>query len=114
MATHATPATLISGSTQQNAQKILNCVNEFGFSSFQLSVSDFTKENNVIQLGYPPLRIDLLNSIDGITFDECYKNRKEVEIDGIKIHFIGYKDLVKNKQKSGRPRDLDDIDHLTE
>ncbi|MGE0567869.1 MAG: hypothetical protein AB7O73_07960, partial [Bacteroidia bacterium] len=48
--------------TQDNATKILNCVNEFGFSSYGLAPTDFTKPGNVIQLGYPPLRIDLLNS----------------------------------------------------
>ena len=58
-------------------KKILKSVNEFGFSSFKLSVEDFTKPGNVIQLGYPPLRIDLLTEIDGVTFEECFNNRKK-------------------------------------
>lgn len=98
--------------TPENARKILSCVNEFGFSSFNLSLSDFTKEGNVIQLGYPPLRIDLLTNIDGVTFDECYKNKKEVEIEDILVNFIGYNDLLKNKEKTGRPKDIDDINNL--
>lgn len=96
----------------ENAELILKCVIEFGFSSYGLSQSDFTKPGNVIQLGYPPLRIDLLTEIDGVTFDECYKNRKEVIIGDLKVNFIGYKDLLKNKKESGRPRDIDDIDNL--
>ena len=96
----------------ENAKKILACVNEFGFSSYGLTESDFTKEESIIQLGYPPLRIDLLTNIDGVTFDECYKNRMEVEIDDLLVNFIGYKDLLKNKEKSGRLRDLDDLDNL--
>lgn len=65
-----------------NAQKIILCVNEFGFSSFKLKVEDFTKEGNIIQLGYPPLRIDLLTEFDGVTFEECYENKKVIDIEG--------------------------------
>ena len=98
--------------TPQNADLILKSVNDFGFSSFKLNQADFTKPGNVIQLGYPPLRIDLLTEIDGVTFEECFKNRKEVIIDDLQVNFIGYDDLLKNKKESGRPRDIDDIDHL--
>ena len=98
--------------TPQNAEQILMSVNEFGFSSFKLTQEDFTKPGNVIQLGYPPLRIDLLTEIDGVTFEACYKNRKEVTIEDLKVNFIGYNDLLKNKKESGRPRDIDDIDNL--
>ena len=96
----------------QNAALILKCVNEFGFSTFGLTQSDFTKPGNVIQLGYPPLRIDLITEIDGVTFEECYGNRKEVIMDHLQVNFIGYQDLLKNKKESGRPKDLDDIDNL--
>jgi predicted nucleotidyltransferase len=98
--------------TSKNAEQILKSVNEFGFSSFKLTLEDFTKPGNVIQLGYPPLRIDLLTEIDGVAFDECFKNRKEVVIEDLKVNFIGYDDLLKNKKESGRPRDIDDIDNL--
>ncbi|HEY1869581.1 MAG TPA: nucleotidyltransferase [Chitinophagaceae bacterium] len=96
----------------QNAELILKTVNEFGFSSFKLTLEDFTKPGNVIQLGHPPLRIDLLTEIDGVTFKECFNNRKEVTIDGLQVNFIGYDDLLKNKKESGRHRDIDDIDNL--
>ncbi len=98
--------------TETNAEKIVKCVNDFGFSSFGLNVSDFTKEGNIIQLGYPPLRIDLLTQIDGVSFSECFKNKKEVEIEGLTVNFIGYNDLLENKKKSGRLRDLDDLENL--
>ena len=98
--------------TETNAALILKSVNEFGFGSFNLKVEDFTKPGNVIQLGYPPLRIDLLTEIDGVTFNESFKNRKEVEIDGIIVNFIGYNELLKNKEQTGRPRDIDDIENL--
>ncbi len=98
--------------TSENATKILDCVNEFGFSSFELTAADFINEGNIIQLGYPPLRIDLLTTIDGVTFDECYNNRKIVDIEGLSVNFIGFQDLLKNKKATGRLRDMDDLDHL--
>ncbi len=98
--------------TLQNAAQILKSINEFGFSSFKLTIEDLTKPGNVIQLGHPPFRIDLLTEIDGVTFEECFINRKEVKIEDIKVNFIGYNDLLKNKKETGRPRDIDDIDNL--
>ena len=98
--------------TLENANSLVKCVNDFGFGSFQLTSQDFIKEGNVIQFGYPPLRIDILTSIDGVNFGDCILNKKDVEIDGMLVYFIGLTDLLKNKKESGRPRDLDDIDNL--
>jgi predicted nucleotidyltransferase len=98
--------------TPENAKSIVKTVNEFGFSSFNLTESDFTKPGNVIQLGYPPLRIDLLTEVDGVSFNECFINRKEVEMDNLIVNFIGYEDLLKNKRESGRLRDMADIENL--
>ena len=95
-----------------NAEKILKAVNEFGFSSFGLSVYDFMKSENIIQLGYPPLRIDLLTEIDGVRFEDCFPNRKIVTVENLNVNFIGYNDLLKNKKSSGRNRDKDDIENL--
>lgn len=96
----------------ENAKRILLTVNEFGFSSYKLAVDDFIKEGNVIQLGYPPLRIDLLTEIDGVHFDECFKNKLVVDIDDLKVNFISYNDLIQNKKASNRYKDLDDIENL--
>lgn len=95
-----------------NARLVLKCVNEFGFSIYGLNESDFTKEGNVIQLGYPPLRIDLLTEISGVTFIACYPNKKVKVFDGLPVNFISYEDLLVNKKSSGRPKDLDDIENL--
>jgi hypothetical protein len=100
--------------TEENARRILICVKEFNFGSFGLKEEDFTKEGNIIQLGYPPLRIDLLTDIDGVKFDHCFQNRILVDIDGLEVNFIGFHDLIKNKKETGRPKDLDDIDNMKE
>lgn len=96
----------------ENATNILIVIKAFGFGSLDIKVADLTKENSVIQLGYPPLRIDLLTSIDGVHFNECYPNRKTIEIDRLSVNFIGYTDLLKNKKASGRHQDLGDIENL--
>lgn len=98
--------------TETNSKAILQTVNEFGFASFGLKEEDFMKIGNVIQLGYPPLRTDLLTEIDGVTFIESYENRNEIEIDGLKVNFIGFNELIKNKKATGRARDIDDIENL--
>lgn len=100
--------------TMENAKRVLNCIQEFRFGSFGLKEEDFTKEGNVIQLGYPPLRINLLSAIDGLQFKYCYKNKIQVDIEGLQVNFISYHDLIKNKKATGRPIDLDDIDNMKE
>ena len=98
--------------TPTNAIKVLKAITEFGFASFNLTMDDLTKEDNVIQFGQPPLRIDLLTTIDGVRFDSCFSNRKEMTFDGLTMNFIGYHDLVKNKKASGRHKDLDDLENI--
>jgi hypothetical protein len=58
------------------------------------------------------VRIDLVNEIDGVEFDDSYKNRMVKEIYGMKVNFLSYEDLIKNKKTSGRNKDLNDIENL--
>ena len=67
------------------AEIILASLKDFGFASINLTTEDFLEEENVIQLGYPPNRIDLLTSIDGVRFSECFSSSKMIDIDGVLI-----------------------------
>ena len=71
----------------------------------------------VFQFGIPPNRIDLLNDIDGVDFDDAWPRREKALIgrsdDGIPISYLGLEDLITNKQVSARPKDLDDLPFLT-
>lgn len=96
-----------------NAERVLKAIIAFGFGGFGLTVDDLTKEGNAIQFGQPPLRIDLLTSIEGVTFEACYANRKEATFDGLTMNLLGYHDLVTNKLATGRHRDLDDVEHMS-
>ncbi|MGN5955522.1 nucleotidyltransferase [Sphingobacterium lactis] len=96
----------------ENANKMVKVIVEFGFGQLGLIEEDFLKEDYVTQLGYPPLRIDLLNTISGVNFDEAYHTRLETEIDGLQISLISVNDLIRNKLAVGRPKDIGDIEEL--
>lgn len=98
---------------EQNAQKVVKALVDFGFSSLNLTPADFLEPDNVIQLGYPPRRIDLLIGLEGAAFDECYSARLEEEMEGIRVCFIDRENLARLKRAAGRPQDLADLDNLT-
>jgi len=97
---------------KENADKVIQAFKEFGFDVPDLSSELFTKENQITRIGVPPLRIEVLTTISGVTFEECFLNRKVVSIDDIKINLISLEDLKKNKAASKRHRDLDDLEKL--
>jgi len=98
--------------SKENAEKMIRVINDFGFGSLNLTESDFLNNNFITQLGYEPLRIDILNDLDGVSFQEGWDNRKVVNISGIEINFIGYNELLKVKEKAGRPQDIADVTML--
>ncbi|GJQ42259.1 MAG: hypothetical protein JETCAE03_17570 [Ignavibacteriaceae bacterium] len=97
---------------RENAFKLINAFKEFVFDVPELSVELFTKENQITRIGVPPLRIEVLTSISGVKFEECYPNRNVVSIDNIEINLINLDDLKKNKAAAKRFRDLDDLENI--
>ena len=95
-----------------NVAKLLDVLKAFGFASLGLTESDFTKEDAVIQLGYPPARIDLMTSIDGVLFEECFARRQTVTLAGVALSLIGLEDFRANKKAVGRLKDLADLEAL--
>ena len=98
--------------SEANAERVLQALKDFGFGSIDLTKEDFLSEGQVVQLGYPPNRIDLINSPDGVEFAECYASKIEVDIGGLKISVIDLENLKKNKRASGRLQDLADLEKL--
>ncbi len=96
----------------ENADNVLNALDEFGFGSLGLKAKDFLESDQVIQLGYPPSRIDILTTLKSINFENCYHARVVVDIQGIKINFIDLENLKQNKRATGRPQDLADAENL--
>jgi hypothetical protein len=97
------------GISEQNAQRIVKTLHDFGFASLPLKASDFMVPRQVVQLGYEPGRIDILTSIDGVEFDDCYPRRLVVSVDGLALAFIGLGDFKVNKASTGRPKDAVDL-----
>ena len=95
-----------------NAHKIVEALKEFGFDVSELKEELFLEKEKNIRMGIPPLRIEILTSIDGVEFTECYSNKEIVIIDDIEINFISLEDLKKNKKASGRYQDLADLENL--
>ena len=83
--------------SEENASKIVETMNEFGFNVPNLSPDLFTKENQVTRLGVPPIRIEILTTISGVSFNECFNNRQTVLMNEVNINIIGLEDLRKNK-----------------
>ena len=97
---------------KSNAESILKSLDEFGFSGIGITANDLNTPETVIQLGYPPNRIDLMTEVSGLTFEECYDKKIEINIEGTSVFFIDLESLKKNKKASGRHEDLADLENL--
>ena len=100
--------------TPANAARLMNALGQFGFGGLGLAERDFLEPDAVVQLGYPPARIDLLTSIDGVKFNDCLARKTSVVVSGIELPIIGLADFRANKLASGRAQDLADLEALDE
>ena len=89
-------------------------LSEFGFGSVDLTTSDFEKENVVIQLGVPPVRVDIVTSLTAVSWKDDYLNREAGNYGDVPAVFIGRKQFITNKKAMGRKRDLADLKGLGE
>jgi len=96
-----------------NADRLVEALRDFGFGETGLTAADFLDPEVVVQLGYPPLRIDLLTSASGLDFEACWERRLDVGVGSVSAGIVSLDDLVANKRASGRPQDLVDIAILT-
>jgi hypothetical protein len=97
---------------QENAANVVRALEQFGFASLGLAAQDFLDPHTVIQLGYPPCRIDLIMTLNDVDFSQCYPSRIEVAIQDVTMKFIDLENLKKNKRAAGRLQDLADVEHL--
>jgi hypothetical protein len=97
----------------QNAERLVTVLKKFGFNMPELSANLFMKTNQIVRMGIPPMRIELLTTISGVSFEECYRERIINEIDGVEVSIINLRHLKINKKASGKHKDLDDLEHLS-
>ena len=95
-----------------NFARLIKALDAFGFAALGVSAEDFMAPQAMVQLGYPPARIDLLTSIDGVTFEDCFAHRLDVAIGGTLLPVISIDDLIRNKLATGRAKDLVDVESL--
>lgn len=96
----------------ENSRNLYNALTEFGSPLDQINPETFSKKKVVFQIGLAPRRIDMLTFIDGIEFDEAYKDKNEIKIDNINVPFLSKENIIKNKEATGREKDKLDVAYL--
>lgn len=98
--------------TLENGKKIVKTIDEFGLSSLGVKAEDFLNPDCILQIGYRPIRIDLLTHIEGVDFDSSWKEKTKYQTEGIDLWVISKKDLMINKAAVAREQDLKDLKEL--
>jgi hypothetical protein len=97
--------------TRANAQKVLNAMRDFfGGVRLNYTIEDVVDPDCILQLGVAPMRIDVLATIPGCPdFPTLWKRRVEARFGDVPTHYIGLRDLIGNKESTGRPQDRADV-----
>jgi hypothetical protein len=96
----------------ENAKSLVAALSEFGFAADTLEPGLFLQEGKIVRMGVPPLRIEILTTISGVSFSECYRDRVLGKFDEVYVPIISLQHLKTNKKASGRFKDLSDLEHL--
>ena len=96
----------------ENAGRVVAAIRAFGFNTPNLTEDLFLQRRRIVRMGHPPIRIEVMNEIDGVTFEECRPAAILAFFDGIQVPIISLADLKRNKLASGRPKDIDDLQQL--
>ena len=96
----------------QNAKKVVAVLKDFGFDIPELQPELFLKEDQIIRMGVPPIRIEIATTISGVDFEACYRERTVDKLDGVLVNLISLEHLKINKRASGRHKDLNDLENL--
>lgn len=96
------------GADNENGARAHAALSAFGAPLSGATPQDLATAGNVLQIGMPPCRIDVLTSIDGVNFEEAWHNRLAVDFDGVEVDIISLRDLIKNKESTSRARDKED------
>lgn len=105
---------VLVGPDADNADNVMVALNEFGFGNIGLTATDFEKEGNVIQLGFPPIRVDILTSITGITWKQAESGSVVGSFGDLMVKYIGRAEFVANKKALGRKKDIADLEAVGE
>lgn len=96
------------GQSAENAGRVLRALDAFGAPRHGLTAGDLERDGTIYQVGVPPNRVDVITTVDGVSFAEAWHARLDVDIDGLRVPIIGRRQLIANKRTVGRPQDLVD------
>lgn len=95
-----------------NAERMVRVMRAFGVGSPELTPDFFLNEKLILRIGVEPYRLKVTTRIDGVEFSDCYARKVITEIGGVQVNLISLDDLKRNKQASGRLKDLADLENL--
>ena len=98
--------------SEENSKKVYKALAEFGAFLKDVDEKTFSEDGVVFQVGLPPRRIDVITKVSGLRFDEAYKHKQKIEIEGLSIFIVSKADLIKNKESTGREKDKLDAKYL--
>lgn len=98
----------------ENARCVVEALHAFGFASVGITAGDFERPERVLQLGVPPVRVDIMTSLTGVSWAEVFGGKVAGRYGDVPVHFIGRDQFVANKRATGRTRDLADLEALGE
>jgi hypothetical protein len=98
---------------QENVNRLLEALKEFGFGELKIKENDVLS-GKIIQLGFPPVRIDLISILDGLEADEIWASKEAGMFGSLRVWYLSRKAFIKNKRAIGRHKDLADIELLGE
>ncbi|MCF7788270.1 MAG: nucleotidyltransferase [Prosthecobacter sp.] len=96
----------------RNATALQRVFKDFGFDNPPPDAALFQEEKRIVRIGFPPMRVEVTNHIDGVTFAACHEHRVTARVAGIRVPFIDLEHLRKNKLAAARPKDLEDLRQL--
>ena len=96
--------------TPANAERVHRALEEFGFDC---PLAVLLQDNQVVRMGISPFRLEVLTTINGVKFSECYRERVRGLIDGVEVTLISLPRLLQNKKASGRSKDISDLENLS-
>ncbi len=98
----------------ENAMQVVEALREFGFGDLGLQAEDFASPDKIVQLGVPPVRVDLITSLTGVTWEEAHLHKMKGMFGDVPVYFIGLNAFIANKKATGRKKDLADLEALGE
>jgi predicted nucleotidyltransferase len=102
------------GHDSENAQRVLAAVTDFAGTAGNLTIDHFNKPESIVFIGVEPYRLDILTSIAGVEFHDCFAKADVMELDGMQVNVIDLNSLIVNKTVTGRDADKIDVDRLQE